>query len=149
MGYKYIYDAVNTLDNHPDLIEYIKTFDSPHGFMYTTETDLQRKSYSDRLDKLLDPHGMHSGGSWGCMLRGTQAVFCGAITREFVFEKMNEEEEELKLIHEKIKQRDAVRKAAKEAAAQEAAAKEAAAAAASSTESNVAAELLARINMLE
>ena len=116
MSYRYIIEGLASLESHPDLMEYIKSFDGAGGFMYTIITDPAKKQLENRLSDILDSHGMHSGGSWGCMLRGIQAVLCGAVSRAYMIEKMNEEEEELKRIHELLKQRDAERKAKADAA---------------------------------
>ena len=88
MSYASIVNALDVLVEYPDLQEYIKNFDAPRGFMFTTETDPQRLAYADRLDKLLDANGTHSGGSWGCLMRGLQAVFIGAVTRADVEKKV-------------------------------------------------------------
>jgi hypothetical protein len=104
MSYKYIYDAVTVLEEYPDLIEYIKSFHNSGGFMFANETDTYRKSCSDRLDKLLDSGGVHSGGSWGCMMRGVQQVFSGMVTREYILEKYIEEERSFKEWHDKQSQ---------------------------------------------
>ena len=92
MSYKYIVNALDSLIEYPDLIEYIKTFDSPRGFMFTVETDINRKEFENRLSNLLDARGMHSGSSWAFMLRGVQSVLNGVNTREYFVEKMIEEE---------------------------------------------------------
>lgn len=84
MSYASIVNALDVLVEYPDLQEYIKNFDAPRGFMYTSETDPQRLACADRLEQLLDADGNHSGGSWGCLMRGLQAVFIGAVTREEV-----------------------------------------------------------------
>jgi hypothetical protein len=94
MSYKDILNAVDILIEYPDLMEYVKTFDSPKGFMYTRETDINRVKREKLLSDLLDAKGTHSGASWGCMLRGVQSVLNGVNTREYfmVMEKMDEEE---------------------------------------------------------
>ena len=92
MNSKYIVDGLDKLIEYPDLMDYIKTFDSPLGFMFTQETDAQRKEYENHLSDLLDSNGMHSGASWGSMLRGIQSVLNGINTREYFVEKMIEQE---------------------------------------------------------
>jgi hypothetical protein len=100
MSHLQILNALDVLIEYPDLMEYIKAFDSPAGFMYTKETDPQRIDYVNRLDELLDAES-HSGGSWGCMMRGIQAVLNGLITVEYLEEQSAEEVEHMKLMHAK------------------------------------------------
>jgi len=82
----YVLNALDVLVEYPELMAYIKDFDGPHGFMFTNGP------YEKQLDALLDSNGTHSGGSWGCMLRGVQAVLKGQVTRAQVIEQMAEEE---------------------------------------------------------
>ncbi len=84
MSYASILNAMDVLVEYPDLQEYIKKFDAPRGFMFTRETDPQRIAYENQLEQLLDANGMHSGGSWGSLMRSLQAIFTGAVTREEV-----------------------------------------------------------------
>ena len=100
MSHLQILKALDVLIEYPDLMEYIKTFDSPAGFMYTKETDPERREYVTRLDELLDAES-HSGGSWGSMLRGIQAVLNGFITVEYLEQEAAEEEEHMKIMHAK------------------------------------------------
>jgi hypothetical protein len=100
MSHLQILNALDVLIEYPDLMEYIKTFDSPAGFMWTKETDPERIDYVNRLDELLDAES-HSGGSWGSMLRGVQAVLNGVLTREYLEEQSVEEEAHIKLMHAK------------------------------------------------
>ncbi len=88
MSYTSILNALDVLVEYPHLSEYIKTFDGHAGFMYTPETDPQRRAYAKQLDKVLDSDGSHSGGSWGFMLRGIQAVLMGTWTREYLVEQI-------------------------------------------------------------
>ena len=81
MSYAAIIDALDVLVEYPDLQTYIKEFNAPRGFMFTFETDPQRIAYEIQLEQLLDANGMHSGGSWGCLMRSLQAVYTGAVTR--------------------------------------------------------------------
>ena len=100
MIYLQVLKALDVLVEYPDLMEYIKTFDSPAGFMYTKETDPERREYVTRLDELLDGDS-HSGGSWGCMMRGIQAVLNGFITLEYLEQEAAEEQEHMNRMHAK------------------------------------------------
>jgi hypothetical protein len=72
---------------HTDVIEYIKTFDGPYGFMYTLERDPRLVEISEKMSDLLDSHGNHSGASWGCMLRTIQALLLGKVSIEELIEE--------------------------------------------------------------
>ena len=85
-------EALDTLVEYPELSEYIKSFEGDGGFMYTIETDETRKALSNKLGDVLDSNGMHSGASWGCMLRSVQAVLSGHITREKILQDIEIEE---------------------------------------------------------
>ena len=113
--YKDIIDALDILIEYPDLIEYIKTFNSPDGFMYTTETDIKRKECANRLDELLNTDGKHTGSSWGTMLRGVQSVLNGINSREYMIYKNNEEQN----VHQEFMYQLKQEKAQKEQAEQE------------------------------
>jgi hypothetical protein len=89
MTYNCILKALDTLVEYPDIAAYIKDFNGPHGFMYT---DAQGCAVGNRLEEVLDPHGCHSGGSWGCLLRGVQAVLNGTVTRETIIAQIAAEE---------------------------------------------------------
>ena len=93
-----IVKALDLLVEYPDLQEYIRDFNRPGGFMFAPEPDKQRQA---QLDNLLDPHGRHSGGSWGCLMRGIQAVLNGVVTREQLIARAAEEEEHMNLMREK------------------------------------------------
>jgi len=110
MGFKYVIDALDSLKEHPDLMEYIETFEAPTGFMYTPETGA-RKVLSDRIDALLDPRGMHSGGSWGEMMRLVQAVLAGRISRETIMEKYAEEQRRHEQWKEACRQKELLKEA--------------------------------------
>ena len=143
MSYRYIVDGLASLESHPDLMEYVKSFNGSGGFMFTVVTDPAKKQLEKRLEDILNSNGMHSGGSWGFMLRGIQAVLCGTYTRDYFIEKMAQEEEDLKRFHEELNKRDAEREAAKKAQSN-------AAAQSTAAQSNAAtAELLSRINTIE
>jgi hypothetical protein len=97
--------ALDTLTDYPELSEYIKNFNGKDGFMYTIETDPLRNELSKQMGNILDPTGVHSGSSWGCMLREIQAVLNGTITREMILQKFEEEKriyEEFMAEHNKI-----------------------------------------------
>ena len=89
MSYNCILNALDTLVEYPDLAAYIKDFNGQYGFMYT---EAQGCAVGNRLEELLDPHGCHSGGSWGCLLRGVQAVLNGTVTRETIIAQIAEED---------------------------------------------------------
>jgi hypothetical protein len=101
MNYTYIVNALEVLVEYPDLQEYIKHFYGSGGFMFTQETDPYRIECAARLDKLLDPQENHSGGSWGCMLRGVQAVLTGAVTYEFILKKAAEYKRKIQEMNDK------------------------------------------------
>ena len=117
MSYSSILEALDILVEYPDLIEYIKKFNSDGGFMFTKETDTHRKECEIRLDNLLNGDGNHSGGSWGCMLRGIQAVLNGMWTLEDLIEKVADEERRMKEIDEQWNERENARRRQEEAAA--------------------------------
>jgi hypothetical protein len=101
-----IIKALDVLVEYPDLQAYIRDFYGYGGFMFTQETEPHRIDCADRLEKLLDSDGMHSGGSWGSMLRGVQAILNGKWTREQVLEAAAEEEAHMqKMIAENEKLR--------------------------------------------
>ena len=121
--YKDIIDALDILIEYPDLMEYIKTFNSPDGFMYTTETDIKRKECANRLDELLNTDGKHTGSSWGTMLRGVQSVLNGVKSREYMIYK-NNEEQNIHYVHQEFMYQLKQEKVQKEQAKQEQAQKE-------------------------
>ncbi|NDH09832.1 MAG: hypothetical protein EBY16_09555 [Gammaproteobacteria bacterium] len=84
MSYSSVLNAIDVLVEYPDLQKYIKEFNGHGGFMFNLnrETDPQGIAYKIQLEQLLDANGMHSGGSWGCLMRSLQAVYNGALTRE-------------------------------------------------------------------
>jgi len=95
-------------DEHQDVMNYIKNFNGGGGFMYND--DAKYAKVSKKTDDLLDPYGMHSGGSWACMLRTIQSVLNGETTVEELKEqdRLSDEQYRLYLIEEERK------KAAKE-----------------------------------
>lgn len=88
MSYSSVLNAIDVLVEYPDLQEYIKKFNGYGGFMFTCEIDPQRIAYEIQLEQLLDANGMHSGGSWGCLMRSLQAVYNGVLTREELEKKV-------------------------------------------------------------
>jgi len=100
MSHLQVLNALDVLIEYPDLMEYIKTFDGPAGFMWTKETDPERIGYVTRLDELLDAES-HSGSSWGSMMRGIQAVLNGLLTVEYLEEQAAEEKEHMNRMHAK------------------------------------------------
>ena len=91
MSYSQVLNALDTLAAYPQLAEYIKSFNGNGGFMFTVETQPQRKAYQKQLSDLLDSNGMHSGSSWACLLRGVQAILMGVLTREWLLGKIAEQ----------------------------------------------------------
>ncbi len=91
---------------HQDVMDYIKNFNGSGGFMYNNNAEYAL--VSEKADQLLDPDGMHSGGSWGCMLRTIQAVLNGEITLEELIEedKQSDERYRLYLIEEERKKKE-------------------------------------------
>ena len=72
--------ALDTLLEYPALADYIRTFNGPHGFLYTQETDIIKIQLNKQLQDLDD--GSHSGASFAFMLRAVQSVLNGLLTRE-------------------------------------------------------------------
>lgn len=86
-----VLEALDILIEYPELQDYIKSFDSPRGFMFNVENDPARKRLVKQLDDLLDPCKMHSGASWSYMLRTVQAVLNGVMTREYIINQIEKE----------------------------------------------------------
>ena len=86
-----VLEALDILTDHQELKEYIKSFNTPRCFMFNDESNSERKNLSKRLYKLLDPHGFHSGSSWGQMIRNVQDVLNEVITRDYIIEKIADE----------------------------------------------------------
>ena len=90
-GLHYVIEGLNVLQDYPDIREYIKNFNGSHGFMYTTDSDAYYNADIEKqMEQILDPTGIHSGCSWGCMMRGIQAVLTGSTTREEIEEQIFE-----------------------------------------------------------
>lgn len=90
MSSKQILEALNILAAHPDIQEYIKSFDDPQDFM-KTETEPLRKNLEKRLADLLDPHGMYPCYLWVSLLSNVQAVLKGVMTHEDILNQIAEE----------------------------------------------------------
>ena len=90
MSSKQILEALDILAAHPDIQEYIKSFDDPRDFM-KSETEPMRKNLEKRLADLLDPHGMYPCYLWVSLLRNVQEILKGAITREDILNQIAEE----------------------------------------------------------
>jgi|688.fasta_scaffold1106035_1 hypothetical protein len=90
MSSKQILEALDILSAHPNLQEYIKSFDDPQDFM-KFETEPPRKILEKRLTDLLDPHGMYPCYLWVILMSNIQAVLKGVITREYILNQIAEE----------------------------------------------------------
>ena len=110
--------AINLLreDGHHDVMNYIKNFNGRGGFMFNNNAEYAL--VSQKVNDLLDPDGMHSGSSWGCMLRTIQAVLNGETTVEELKEqdRLSEERYRLYLIEEERNKQASERAAAARAA---------------------------------
>ena len=100
---------------HHDVMNYIKNFNGSGGFMYNYEE--QYADASEKAEQLLDPNGMHSGGSWSCMLRTIQAVLNGETTVEELIEqdRQSDERYRLYLIEQERKKKEAAEAATTQA----------------------------------
>jgi hypothetical protein len=88
-GLQYVISGLDMLKDYPEIKEYIKNFNGAGGFMYTTEEDPQYNAEIEKqMSKILDAHGVHSGSSWGFMMRGIQSVLNGSTTRESIEEEL-------------------------------------------------------------
>jgi hypothetical protein len=88
-GLNYVISGLDLLEDYPHIKEYIKNFDGAGGFMYTTNTDTHYNADIEKqMSDILDANGTHSGSSWGCMMRGIQAVFNGTYTRQCIEQKI-------------------------------------------------------------
>jgi hypothetical protein len=90
MSLKQMLEALDILSAHPDIQEYIKSFDDPQDFM-KSETEPLRKILEKRLGDLLDPHGMYPCYLWVLLLSNVQAILKGVITREYILDQIAEE----------------------------------------------------------
>jgi hypothetical protein len=90
MSLNQILEALDILDAHPDIQEYITSFADPRNFM-KTETEPLRKNLEKRLADLLDPHGMYPCYLWVSMLTNVQAILKGENTREYILHQIAEE----------------------------------------------------------
>ena len=88
-GLNYVISGLDLLEDYPHIKEYIKNFDGAGGFMYTTNTDTHYNADIEKqMSDILDADGIHSGSSWGCMMRGIQAVLNGTYTRQCIEQKI-------------------------------------------------------------
>ena len=117
MSYSSILKALDALVEYPDLQEYVKELNSPCGCIFTPEADPQRIDCAARLEQLLDANGMHSGASWGFLLRSVQAILTGQMTREKLLKKAAEEEDHMQLMRAKNAELTKARRQATEEAA--------------------------------
>ena len=94
MSSKQLLEALDILAKHSDIQEYIKSFDDPQEFINTINTTTNTNIYTDmvkRLDNLLDPYGMYSGGMWVLLLSNIHKALKGVITREYILNQIDEE----------------------------------------------------------
>ena len=94
MSSKQLLEALDMLSEHSDIQEYIKSFDDPQEFINTINTTTNTNIYTDmvkRLDNLLDPYGMYSGGMWVLLLSNIHKALKGVITREYILNQIDEE----------------------------------------------------------
>ena len=92
-GLNYVISGLDLLEDYPHIKEYIKNFDGAGGFMYTTNTDTHYNADIEKqMSDILDADGIHSGSSWGCMMRGIQAVLNGTYTRQCIEQKIIEQQ---------------------------------------------------------
>lgn len=91
MSFQQVIACLDKLVEYPVIVDYIKHFNGPDGFMYTIETDPIKMQLNKQMNDLLDD-GYHSGASWGYMMRLVQAVLHGVTTREHILERIQEED---------------------------------------------------------
>ncbi len=106
MTLQQVISGLETLQEYPELTEYIKSFNGNAGFMFTVETEPDRIRLSKQMEKVLDSDGMHSGGSWGYMLRTIQRVLIGNITKEQVLEQAEIEKRNIQEWREEMRKKD-------------------------------------------
>jgi hypothetical protein len=106
MTLQQVISGLETLQEYPELTEYIKSFNGNAGFMFTVETEPDRIRLSKQMEKVLDSDGMHSGGSWGYMLRTIQRVLIGNITKEQVMEQAEIEKRNIQEWREAMRKKD-------------------------------------------
>jgi len=111
MTLQQVISGLEILQEYPELTEYIKSFNGNDGFMFTVETEPDRIRLSKQMEKVLDSDGMHSGGSWGYMMRTIQRVLIGNITKEQVLEqaeieKRNIEKRNIEEWREEMRKKD-------------------------------------------
>ena len=93
-GLHYVISGLDLLEDYPHIKEYIKNFAGAGGFMFTDNTDpYYNAEIEKQMNDILNANRMHSGTSWGAMLRGIQGVLTGAYTREFIEKKIVEQQQ--------------------------------------------------------
>ena len=90
MSIQQVSNALERLKEYPDVVNYIKYFNEPGGFMFMEEVSEEQKNLYIKMSQLLDNDGMHSGASWSYLLRMVQGVLNGVFTLEEL--KIKEEE---------------------------------------------------------
>jgi len=106
MNLQQVISGLEILEEYPELTEYIKSFNGNDGFMYTIETEPDRILLNKQMEKVLDSDGMHSGGSWGYMMRTIQRVLIGNITKEQVLEQAEIEKRNIEEWREEMRKKD-------------------------------------------
>jgi hypothetical protein len=106
MTLQQVISGLEILQEYPELTEYIKSFNGNAGFMFTVETEPDRIRLSKQMEKVLDSDGMHSGGSWGYMMRTIQRVLIGNITKEQVLEQAEIEKRNIQEWREAMRKKD-------------------------------------------
>ena len=91
MSFQQVIICLDKLVEYPMIVEYIKSFDGPDGFINTIETDPVKMRLDKQMNDLLDD-GSHSGASWGFMMRMIQSVLNGITTREHILALIREED---------------------------------------------------------
>ena len=103
----YVISGLDLLEDYPDVKEYIKNYygTGTGNVMYTNNTHTHYNAEIEKqMEIILNANGMHSGGSWACMLLGISSVLNDTYRREFMkkFEKEKEKEKEKDLYTYKL-----------------------------------------------
>jgi hypothetical protein len=109
-GLNYVISGLDLLRDYPEVKNYIKNYNGNRGFNFTGDSySKYNPVIENQMSDILDADHAHSGSSWGYMLQGIQAVLNGTITREFIEQKIVEQQTQynnymtqLKLEKEKI-----------------------------------------------
>ena len=119
MSSKQLLEALDILSAHPDIQEYIKSFDDPQDFINTINTNTTTDTTNNntntntdmvkQIDNLLDPHGMYTGAMWVLLLSNIHKALKGVITREYILTQIAEEKQKRedalqKLIDKQLKE---------------------------------------------